>query len=405
MHFCNVCHGPTQGALILKGYPLFLGVLPPNCPEAGLSFDLALHLCPACQHLVKEDNLPPEIQDIWYSQEQYAAPCPALSGIGAQPMLDFMAFLAPSLPQPGLVLEIGSFDGYLLSLFQAKGWQVRGCDPNPATAIARERFGIDARQEFFAAASYPVKTFDLVVARHLLEHIADPHALVEQICAVLTDTGLLALEVPNARHILALGEIGALHHEHVSHFTAKSLARLLERHGLRLLAVEDGDVLRALCGKVSAETNHAEMRPPEVHLAEVDLASMLKRYAARMDDVRATFARLRGQNARLAIFGASGHTTGLLSLMEPEDLPRVCAVFDNDPKKHGRRLGPFTVSAPARLAEFEFDVLVVSSYTYQSEILEQLLQYSGRDFDLITFYPVLRRYPAPGTKDENDTSS
>lgn len=403
MHFCNVCHGPTQEALSLKGYPLFLGALPPDSSEAKLCFDLVLHLCPACQHLVKEDNLPPEAQDIWYTQEQYAAPCPALTGIGAQPLHDFLAFLAPNLPRPGAVLEIGSFDGYLLSLFQAKGWQVHGCDPNPASAIARERFGIDARQEFFAASSYPAKTFDLVVARHLLEHMADPHALVEQICAVLTDTGLLALEVPNAQHILKLGELGALHHEHVSHFTTRSLARLLASHGLRLLAVQDGDVLRVLCGKATAGADHAGVESAGVDLADVDLADLLDRYAARIENVRALIAHLRGQSARLAIFGASGHTTGLLSLMEPEELASVCAVFDNDPNKHGQRLGSVEVYAPARLAEFRFDVLFVSSYTYQSEILEQLLHYSGRDFDLITFYPDIRRHPAHATTDGNDT--
>lgn len=64
----------------------------------------------------------------------------------------------------------------------------------------------------------------------------------------------------------------------------------------------------------------------------------------------------------------------------------ITGVYDADPGKQGGRLLGHVIEPPEALREFHGDAVIVSSYAFQEEIVEQLSYLRGRGVDLVTLY-------------------
>jgi len=96
------------------------------------------------------------------------------------------------------LLDVGCGAGYLLDAGRALGWEVQGVELSPFAADqAREEQGLPVFQGELAEASFPSESFDLIVMRELLEHVADPLALLLEARRIVRGDGLLFVQVPN----------------------------------------------------------------------------------------------------------------------------------------------------------------------------------------------------------------
>ena len=114
-------------------------------------------------------------------------------------------------------------------------------------AALRARLGEGAAYADLAALPGD-RRFDLIVLAHVLEHVADPHALVGALVARLRPGGTLFVEVPNGDH-----RYKANFESHLLFFDVGSLGALLKQHG------ELRDV--ASVGKPAAQLNIAQVYP------------------------------------------------------------------------------------------------------------------------------------------------
>lgn len=136
----------------------------------------------------------------------------------------------------GRLLDLGGGVGEFASVAIDAGWDAYSYDTSPdATAAARERIGSHALSE---AAS----GFDLVTLWCVIAHVPEPGALLDSVRAALRPGGTLWLTTPNfafqrryARLLAAAGRplVFGAGDDHLWHFTADSLRRLLEAHGFR----------------------------------------------------------------------------------------------------------------------------------------------------------------------------
>jgi 2-polyprenyl-3-methyl-5-hydroxy-6-metoxy-1,4-benzoquinol methylase len=100
---------------------------------------------------------------------------------------------------PGRLLDVGAGPGFLLSAARDRGWQVRGVDLNEwAAAYARESLGIEVTAETLEHAGFEDASFDAVTMMDLVEHVAEPSALVAEAARVLRPGGVLAVLTPDA---------------------------------------------------------------------------------------------------------------------------------------------------------------------------------------------------------------
>jgi 2-polyprenyl-3-methyl-5-hydroxy-6-metoxy-1,4-benzoquinol methylase len=100
---------------------------------------------------------------------------------------------------PGRLLDVGSGPGFLLSVARERGWSVRGVDLNRwAADHAREELGLDVTCEPLEAAGFEEASFDAVTMMDLIEHVADPGALIAEAARITRTGGVLVIHTPDA---------------------------------------------------------------------------------------------------------------------------------------------------------------------------------------------------------------
>lgn len=135
------------------------------------------------------------------------------------------------------VLEIGSAKGYLLAVLKELGWETLGVEVSrEAAAYARSRFGLQVFEGMLEdyLQSSARRTFPLVLAIDVIEHVPDPDRFVACAAEVVEPGGLFIIDTPNgaARDIDVQGPAWyGFNPFHIFLFSAGNLTRLLEQHG------------------------------------------------------------------------------------------------------------------------------------------------------------------------------
>ena len=236
------------------------------------------------------------------------------------------------LPPVPVVVEIGHGDGHLLTaLAEARpAGRYVGFDPH-GTAEARPR-AVDLRQALFIPAwDLAELSPDLIVSRHVMEHLTDPLGFIQQLAfaaAWARVESTLYLEVPCIDRALETGRTFDFYYEHNSHFTTASFTRMLSR-----------------CGATDTQIGHGY--GDEVIYAFVRLASDSVQVAhasaalAFRDEARRSRSRLRAQMDALAasglsvaIWGGTGKAAAFITQVGA-DAARFPLVVDSDADKAG----------------------------------------------------------------------
>lgn len=156
------------------------------------------------------------------------------------------------------ILDIGCFDGTLLSMIKNRNNQFYGIDANDYAVKQARKKGIRVKQFFFddvTKVPFADKFFDLVTAGEIIEHIYDTDFFLEELKRMLIPDGYLLISTPNiaslGRRILLLLGINPIIEispneidspGHIRYFTFKTLEGLLAKHGLKVLQTRS-DVL------------------------------------------------------------------------------------------------------------------------------------------------------------------
>jgi SAM-dependent methyltransferase len=102
-------------------------------------------------------------------------------------------------PPTGRVLELGCGMGHLLSWLTPK-YEVFGCDINP-WALTQARKNVPGGNFLLLsgdeAYGFPAEAFEIVIAKHVVEHLSQPEEAIREMSRVLKPAGLLVLVTPN----------------------------------------------------------------------------------------------------------------------------------------------------------------------------------------------------------------
>jgi 2-polyprenyl-3-methyl-5-hydroxy-6-metoxy-1,4-benzoquinol methylase len=163
-----------------------------------------------------------------------------LSRIGERvPVVRDSAVLAVAGLPPGRgrrLLDVGCGSGDFLRVMRERGWDVLGVEPDPKAADGARRTGLDVRDGMLADAAFDDDMFDAIVLSHVIEHVHDPIALLQECARVLRPGGTLVVLTPNL-HSVGHRRFGAdwrglepPRHLHV--FSVESLTACSTRVGL-----------------------------------------------------------------------------------------------------------------------------------------------------------------------------
>jgi len=94
------------------------------------------------------------------------------------------------------MLDVGCGTGWISRIWADSGASVTGLEPSDnRAAIARKR-GLRVLQCYVEDLDIDER-FDLIVARHVIEHIENPRVMLKNLASRLSNDGLLLLVVPN----------------------------------------------------------------------------------------------------------------------------------------------------------------------------------------------------------------
>jgi SAM-dependent methyltransferase len=277
-------------------------------------------------------------------------------------------FLARHVPLTGRkVLEIGAHAGaFLVHLHQSHGADVYydELSEEARTVLAAQPGLRDLR------AQPPGFTVDVIVLRHILEHIFDLDGFLSYVRGLLAPGGQVFIETPDWSHLDASTD--PLIFEHLNQFSTHNLVLLLRRTGWNCLGLE-----KSLVADDPATPNRVQrliIEPTALPIpGDPVIAATMRGFLG--DYRQRLFGRLEGLIAswgpqrRIAFYPAS-HLSFSALLEADLSQANLIGLYDIDAKKHGRTVQGVKIHPAATLPAHQPDVIVIFTMAYEREIRE-----------------------------------
>jgi SAM-dependent methyltransferase len=330
--------------------------------------DLKLAVCPACG-FITNTAFDPASQELSGKYEATQGHSPTFSAFAkklAQRWVDRYDLSHKK------VLEIGCGQGEFVSLLcQTANTQGIGIDP----ILSPDR-KTDGKNVTFISDYYGPKYRDLpadfIFCRHTLEHIHQPLEFVRNIRAAIGDraNAVVAFEVPDTLRVLRECAFWDLYFEHCSYFVPETLQGTFERAGFEVI-----DLYREFDDQyLVIDVKPSTPKPtPRVWDSAAEISAFEKNCGAYREEWNARFNQWHTQKKKVAIWGSGSKAVGFLTTLAITD-KMVPFVVDINPNKHNTFL-PGTaqkIIAPASLAAFQPDIVIVMNPIYVPEITADL---------------------------------
>ncbi len=276
------------------------------------------------------------------------------------------------------VAEIGCGDGYFLKqMVKAGACKGIGFDPSMERHDKRGFVGesVEIVPKAFQTGNLPTH-FDLVICRHVLEHLRDPLGLLASIReAVGKRQSALYFEVPNTTWILESCSLWDFIYEHYTYWTRSTLGALFARAGFHVLETATGFgnqfvMIEADTSEHAEASVRAEADAKEQVTVCQRFGKAAKRHLDRWQHELGVFA---GSGRKVAVWGAGSKGVTFVNAV-PAALEAVACLVDLNPRKQGKFVAgsAHPILAPERLAELQPDVVIIPNALYEQEIGAEL---------------------------------
>ena len=139
----------------------------------------------------------------------------------------------------GKFLDVGCGNGRYLRTMRALGWQTQGVELNKQSAEFCRGTQLSVHNGDLISAQFPPCSFDVISARHVIEHIPTPQEFMAELARLLKPGGCLLIETPNFSS-LGWTLFGTKWYAtgipyHLMLFSPDNLTLLARQHGLALV--------------------------------------------------------------------------------------------------------------------------------------------------------------------------
>lgn len=375
---CRVCGKTDMSSVLCLGrVPLANDFRPVDAFPAE-HHPLHLMHCDTCRLAQLARSVPP--QELFDEYAYFSSASDPVVAHGAE-LRRFVARTVASDPL-GLIVDVGSNDGYLLQGYAEGGHRVLGIDPARNVAEIARAKGVPTVAAYFSAALAEELRAQhgpasVIHANNVLAHTPEVLDFLAGCRRLLeTTNGRLIVEVPYLRDLIRGRRFDTIYHEHVYYFSVTALDRLFGAAGLTALRIDrlsvHGGSLRitAAAGSRARGTSVTDLLSQEAEEGVGD-ASYYNGFAADVHrflrETREQVEAIAAQGHTIAGFGAPAKTAVMMSGAR-WPLSFVC---DSTPYKQ-EKLVPGTgipVVAPARLMTARPDYCFIFAWNYADTIV------------------------------------
>lgn len=367
---CPVCDGPAAPPFLRrKGVPAHQNLLLAD-RDAATSIargDLVMTGCPSCG-FVHNQAFDPSLLNYGESYDNAQSCSPAFSE-----HLTGLARRIVRAESEGLrrVVEVGCGKGEFLRQvvgLGGTGWSGTGFDPSYVGPEERPKDRVTFRREFYGPGSANLQA-DIVVCRHVVEHVPDPLVLLTAVRQALrgSPTAKVYFETPCVEWILKNEVIWDFFYEHCSLFTAASLATAFQSSGFDVT-----DIGHVFGGQYLWIEAVPAADQTEIILSPGAMPDLAARFGPAETTLLASWlefvANLSKRHA-VALWGAGAKGVTLANLIDPER-SKIDSVVDINPRKQGRFL-PGTghpIIGPPGLLDRGVTAVILMNPNYEVEV-------------------------------------
>jgi SAM-dependent methyltransferase len=370
-------------------------------------FPLNVVRCTACSLVQLDTTVPPEAM---FGNYVYFSSFSSTMLEHAKRLVDQL-IVERQLTEQSRVIEVASNDGYLLQYYKSRGIEVLGIEPAENIAhVARDERGIPTLNEFFGQAladqlAAEGKLADVIHAHNVLAHVPDINGFVSGLKTILKPDGVIVIEVPYLKNLLDDLEFDTIYHEHIFYFSLTALDQLFTHSRLRIFDVVrvpiHGGSLRIFAsheGTFQRRHSVTELLAEELKwgVSEPEpYQSFAKQVGHLKSQLLDVLRNLKAQGKRIVVYGASAKGSTLLNTFEiTHDL--IDFVVDRSTVKQDLFTPGthFHIKSPVSLLETQPDYVLLLTWNFADEILEQQAEYIARGGKFIIPLPEVRIIPA-----------
>lgn len=251
---CPVCLGRSFETFIDLGQVPVTAQFSVEPEWKGRELPLSYEFCSICG-LIRLRDLNLAVSDYsHFSLTSWRRPAPYIESR----ILPFLSQIG--IQNDDLIIEVGANDGTFLDLLRSRGFRnLLAIEPSDACvnllkrrslrheACHLDRDSADRIRDEYGCAG-------VVICRHTLEHVSRPDTFLRDIGRLLSNTGILLVEVPDARALTEDLRGYSLRPEHPYTYSRDNLEFLVQRMGFEVIhTVQDrggGDDVILLWGRV-----------------------------------------------------------------------------------------------------------------------------------------------------------
>jgi SAM-dependent methyltransferase len=254
------------------------------------------------------------------------------------------------------IVDVGCSFGVTLRSLQGRGFNnLYAIDPDRVAIRYLARHGIPGRTGL-ATDSFPEfeNGFDLIILRHVLEHLECPLGAIDNVGKWLKPGGRIYIELPDLARYRECGPFPGyfFEFEHINHFSLLSLLNLMR--AFTLIQYESTPEIYP-CLRALFEKNDVE-KP--LHFAVTDARFVDDSFTRPSDNGNAVLSNIAHLGTReIALWGVSIFAYRMLT-HTPLRSCNICHLVDNNPQRQGEKLLGLTVESPEILRSFSGDIVI-----------------------------------------------
>lgn len=259
------------------------------------------------------------------------------------------------------IVEVGCGKGvFLKQLVEMSNGKGFGFDPSYEGEEIQLNGNLIFEKKYYNKRYSEIKA-DLVVMRHVIEHIPNPVEIIKSIKDALINSpdAIVYIETPCVEWIIKNNIIYDFFYEHCSYFTKKSLMNLLDMLGFDILEIDDtfeGQYIYCLA-KVKKNTNY-------------NLMDMAIDYAKRAEDKKYEWKKkLIDYKCNIAIWGAGAKGVTFLNDIDPNCELVDCVIDINENKQN--KFIPGTghkIVSYREIKKMNIKKIIIMNWNYVDEI-------------------------------------
>lgn len=228
---CNLCGADDAATVFEAGVAQINRIV--KCRQCGLMYSNPRQR-PADEEVVRSHDV-----DLTRHPQSYDPGRFDKERVQVRDYVHTREYLRGLYPARGHLVEIGCGMGFLLKAFHDDGWDVLGIEPDRGLSeYVNDEQALKSLAATLEEARLPAASVDVVVMLHVIEHVPDPTATLQEIARVLKPGGHLVIETPRydslSFALLRHRERSIRCNGHIYFFTSGTLKRMCEKTGFEL---------------------------------------------------------------------------------------------------------------------------------------------------------------------------